>query len=108
MLELDKLHVKIGKRAISFSPEVTLHSLALLMQDNKNLRIAKERNVKKRTRSTNHLPYEEGLTVEEALQLAAQLGLLVEEDRVESHAEVELPSQPNGPAARAPSRCMYI
>ena len=75
------------------------------MHDNDNLRIVNERSVKKSTRSTKHLSCEEGLTVEEALQLAAQLDLPVEEDRVESFAEVELPSQPTRLAARAPSRC---
>jgi hypothetical protein len=84
---------------------LTLHTLALLMQDNANLRIANEKIVKKSGRSTKHLPCEEGLTIEEALQLAAQLDLPVEEDRVESHAEVELPSQPTRPSARAPPRC---
>jgi len=84
---------------------LTLHTLALLMQDNANLRIANEKIVKKSGRSTKHLPCEEGLTVEEALQLAAQLDLPVEEDVVQSHAEVELPSQPTRPAARAPPRC---
>jgi hypothetical protein len=84
---------------------LTLHTLALLVEDNANLRMANEKIVKKRTRSTNHLPCEEGLTVEEALQLAAQLDLPVEEDRVESHAEVELSSQPTRSAPRAPPRC---
>jgi hypothetical protein len=84
---------------------LTLHTVALLMQDNKNLRIASEKSVKKRTRSTKHLPCEEGLTIEEALQLAAQLDLPVEEDVVESHAEVELPIQADRPATRAPPRC---
>jgi hypothetical protein len=63
---------------------LTLHTLVLLMHDNTNLRIASERSAKKGTRSTKHLPCEEGLTVEEALQLAAQLNLPVEEDVVES------------------------
>jgi hypothetical protein len=84
---------------------LTLHTLVLLMHDNTNLRIASERSAKKGTRSTKHLPCEEGLTVEEALQLAAQLNLPVEEDVVESQTEVELPNQPTRPAARAPPRC---
>jgi hypothetical protein len=55
--------------------------------------------------AVGHLTCEEGLTVGEALQLAAQLDLPVEEDVVESHTEVELPSQPTRLAARAPPRC---
>jgi hypothetical protein len=84
---------------------LSLHSLALLAQENANLRMANEKIVKKRGRSTKHLPCAEGLTIEEALQLAIQLDLPVEEDEVESHAEVELPSQPTRAAARAPPRC---
>ena len=75
------------------------------MQDNANLRMANEKFVKKLSQSTKRLPCEESLTVEEALQLATQLDLLVEENVVESHTEVELPSQPTRPAARAPLRC---
>lgn len=84
---------------------LALHNTALLAQDNTNLRIANEKIVKKRGRSTKHIPCEEGLTIEEALQLATQLDLPVEQDGLESHAEVELPSQPTRPAARAPPRC---
>jgi hypothetical protein len=67
--------------------------------------MANEKSVKNSTRPAKSLPCEEGLTVQEALQLAAQLGLPVEEDVVESHAEVEFPSQPTRPATRAPPRC---
>lgn len=60
--------------------------------------------VKKRNRSTKRLPYTEGLTIKEALQLAIQLDLPEEDNKIESHAEVELSSQPTRPAARAPPR----
>lgn len=61
---------------------LSLNALALLMQDNANLRIGNENIVKKHGQSTKHLPCEEVLTVEEALQLATQLDLPVEEDIV--------------------------
>jgi hypothetical protein len=54
----------------------------LLMLDNANLCMDKATFVKKRSQSTKCLFCEAGLTVEEAIQLAAQLDLLVEEDMV--------------------------
>jgi hypothetical protein len=84
---------------------ISLHNLTLLAQENANLRIANEKIVKKRGRSTKHIPCEEGLTMEEGLLLATQLDLPVEEGVVQSHAEVKLPSQPTRPVARAPPRC---
>ncbi|CEJ58776.1 hypothetical protein PMG11_07422 [Penicillium brasilianum] len=82
-----------------------LHNTALLAQENANLRMANERIVKKRNRSNRKIPYEEGLTVEEGLQLATQLDLPEEAPRVESHTQGELPSQADRPATRAPPRC---
>jgi hypothetical protein len=61
--------------------------------------------IKKRNRSTKRIPCAEGLTIKEAIQLAKQLDQLEEDDRVDSHAEVELPSQPIMPAKRALPRC---
>jgi hypothetical protein len=46
---------------------LSLHSAALLAEDNANLRVANEKIVKKRNRSHKFIPYEEGLTVEEGL-----------------------------------------
>ena len=46
---------------------LALYSSALLEEDNANLRIANEKMVKKRNRSTKKIPYEEGLTIEEAI-----------------------------------------
>jgi hypothetical protein len=60
------------------SSYLSLYGAALLAQDNANLRMANEKIIKKCGRSTRQLPSEEGLTVEEALQLAAQLDLPVE------------------------------
>ena len=59
---------------------IALHNTALLAQENANLRIANEKVVKKRTRSTKQIPCEEGLTVEEGLQLVQQLNQPVEGD----------------------------
>jgi hypothetical protein len=67
--------------------------------------MANKKIVKKRNRSTRRIPCAEGLTIKEAIQLAKQLNQLEEDDRVDSHVEVELPSQPTRPAARAPPRC---
>jgi hypothetical protein len=50
--------------------------------------MANEKIVKKRNRLTGQMPYGEGLTVEEGLQLVAQLDLLAEEVVVDSHAQV--------------------
>jgi hypothetical protein len=67
--------------------------------------MANEKMVKKRNRSTKKIPCEECLTIEEAIQLATQLNQPEEDDGVDSHAEVELPSQPIRPTAGAPRRC---
>ena len=82
-----------------------LHNTALLAQENANLRIANEKIVKKRNRPTRQIPCGEGLTVEEGLQLVAQLDLPAEEATVDSHAQGQLPSQADRPATRAPPRC---
>jgi hypothetical protein len=84
---------------------LSLHSAALLTQDNTNLRVANERIVKKRNRPNRKIPYEEGLTVEEGLQLVEQLNQPVEADGVVSHAQGELPSQQDQPRRRAPPTC---
>jgi hypothetical protein len=43
---------------------IALHNTALLAQENADLRVANEKVVKKRNRSTRQIPCEEGLTVE--------------------------------------------
>jgi hypothetical protein len=50
-----------------------LHNTALLAHENANLRVANEKIVKKRNRLTKQIPCEEGLTVEEGLQVVKQL-----------------------------------
>ena len=84
---------------------LSLHTAVLLTKDNANLRAANEKIVKKRNRSHKHIPCEEGLTVEEGLQLVEQLNQPVEADGVVSHMQGELPSQANPPPTRAPPRC---
>ena len=84
---------------------IALHNTALLAQENANLRIANERIVKKRNRSNRKIPCEEGLSVEEGLQLVEQLNQPVEANRVVSYVQGELPSQANPPPTRAPPRC---
>ena len=46
---------------------IALHNTAILAQDNANLRVANEKVVKKRNRSTRQIPCEEGLTIDEGL-----------------------------------------
>ena len=84
---------------------IALHNTALLAQENANLRAANKKVVKKRNRSTRQIPCEEGLTVEEGLQLVKQLNQLAEGDGVGSHEQSELPIQANPPRTRAPPRC---
>lgn len=84
---------------------LVLQSGALLAEDNVNLLMASDKIVKKRNRSTGRILYAESLTIEEAMQLAEQLNQPEEDDGVDSHAEIELPSQPNMPARRAPPKC---
>lgn len=84
---------------------IALYNTALLAQENANLYAANEKVVKKRTRSTKQIPCEECLTVEEGLQLIAQLDLPAEAPAVDSHAQGELPIQPDQPATRALPRC---
>ncbi|KAJ5735363.1 uncharacterized protein N7483_000488 [Penicillium malachiteum] len=84
---------------------ISLHNTALLAQENANLRAANEKKRQKRSRSTRQVPCEQGLTVEEGLQLLTQLELPVEAPAVEPHTQVELPIQPNQPAPRAQPRC---
>jgi hypothetical protein len=83
---------------------MVMHSAALLSQENANLRAANEKKRQKRQRSTRHIPYEEGLSVEEAIQLVKQLNQPVEGDRVGSHEQGELPNQAIQPRPRAPPR----
>jgi hypothetical protein len=84
---------------------LSLHNLALTLQDNANLRAANEKIIKRRNLSARQIPCEAGLTVEEGLRLVEQLNQLVEADGVVSHAQGELPSQANPPRTRAPPRC---
>jgi hypothetical protein len=46
-----------------------LYNTILLAKEVSNLRMANQRIVKKRQRSTRQIPYEEGLSVKESLQL---------------------------------------
>jgi hypothetical protein len=84
---------------------IALHNTALLAQENANLRVANEKVVKKRTRSTKQMPCEVGLTVEESLQEVTQPDLPAESPAVEPHAQGELAIQADRPATRAPARC---
>ena len=84
---------------------IALHNTALLAQEVTNLRAANEKIVKKRSRSTKYIPYEQGLTVEEGQQLVTQLDLPAEAPTVDSYTQGELPIQADQPAKRAPPRC---
>ena len=84
---------------------IALHNTALLAQEVTNLRAANKKIVKKRKRTARQIPYEEGLTVEEGLQVVEQLNQPVEGDGVVSHTQGELPCQADLPRTRAPPRC---
>ncbi|KAJ5655071.1 hypothetical protein N7490_002074 [Penicillium lividum] len=84
---------------------LSLHSTALLAQENASLRAANEKKRQKRNRSNRQIPCDSGLTVEEGLQLATQLDLLDEAALVDLHTQGEPPIQPGQPAKRAPPRC---
>jgi hypothetical protein len=84
---------------------LSLHYTALLAQENANLRAVNEKIVKKRNRSHKQIPCEEGLTVEEGLQLVAQLDSPAEAPVIESDTQGEFPIQADRPATRAPPRC---
>jgi hypothetical protein len=84
---------------------LALHTAALLSQENANLRTANKKKRQKRQRSTRQIPYEEGLSVKEAIQLAKQLNQPVEGVGVGSHKQGELPNQAIQPRPRAPPRC---
>ena len=84
---------------------IALHNTALLAEENANLRIANEKVIKKRTRSTKQIPCKEGLTVKEGLQLVEQLNQPVEGDQVLSPAQGDLPIQQDQRATRAQPRC---
>ena len=84
---------------------LSLHNLALYIQDNTNLRAANKKIIKKRNRLTKKIPCEAGLTVEEGLQLVEQLNQPVEADEVVSHEQGDLPTQQDQPRRRAPLRC---
>lgn len=80
---------------------IALHNTPLLAQENMNLHAANEKVVKKRTWSTKQIPYERGLTIEEGLQVIALLDLrAAEAPAVDSHAQGELPIQPDQPAKK--------
>ena len=61
--------------------------------------------MKKCNRLTRQIPCEEGLTVDEGLQLVEQLNQPVEGDGVVSYTQGDLPIQQDQPATRAWPRC---
>jgi hypothetical protein len=48
---------------------MVMYSATLLSQENANIRAANEKKRQKRQRSTRQIPYEEGLSIEEGIQL---------------------------------------
>jgi hypothetical protein len=84
---------------------VVLYNAALLAQENANLRTVNEKVVKKCTRSTKQIPCEEGITVEEGLQLVNQLNQPVESNQVLSPAQGDVSIQQDQRAMRAQPRC---
>ena len=83
---------------------LALHGGALLAKENTDYHTANKKKHQKRNRSTRQIFCEEGLTVEEDLQLAQQLKSLDEAIQVDSHTQSELRNQAAGSATRAPPR----
>ncbi|KAJ5595836.1 DNA binding HTH domain Psq-type, partial [Penicillium hetheringtonii] len=81
---------------------VALHNTALLAQKNVNLYTANKKVVKKYTRSTKQILCKEDLTVEESLQLIAQLDLPAEAPAIDFYTQSKLSIQPDQLATRAP------
>ena len=84
---------------------ISLHNIALLAQGNANLRQANEKKHQKGNRSTEQIPCDSVLTVEEGLQLVARLVLPAEGPAVDSYTQGELSFQADRPATKAPPRC---
>ncbi|KAJ5220823.1 uncharacterized protein N7469_009710 [Penicillium citrinum] len=84
---------------------IALHNTALLAQKNVNLYTANKKVVKKYTRSTKQILCKEDLTVEESLQLIAQLDLPAEAPAIDFYTQSKLSIQPDQLATRAPPRC---
>lgn len=51
------------------------------------------------------MPYKEGMTVEEGIQVVQQLNQLVEDDGVVADMQCDLSTQQDQPRKRAPPRC---
>jgi hypothetical protein len=82
-----------------------LHHIALLAQEDANLRAVNEKKRQKRTKSTMRTAHERGLSIEEGLQLAQQPICPVEADEVVSHKHSDFPTQHDQPRRRAPPTC---
>jgi hypothetical protein len=82
-----------------------LHHTALLVKENADLRAANVKKRRKRTRLTRQIAHEEGLSIEEGLQIVQQPIEPLEVDRVVSHEQFDLPPQPIQLARRAPPTC---
>jgi hypothetical protein len=82
-----------------------MHTVAILAQENADLRRANEKKRQKRTRSNRQIALEEGRSIGEGLQLAQQPEQPVEDSQVVSHEAGESANQADLPRRRAPPRC---
>ena len=87
------------------SAYLSMHTVAILAQENADLRRANEKKRQKRTRSNRHIALEEGRSIGEGLQLAQQPEQLVEDSQVISYKAGESANQADLPRRRAPQRC---
>ncbi|KAJ5743650.1 hypothetical protein N7533_008520, partial [Penicillium manginii] len=87
---------------------LSLHSTALLTQENANLHTANEKKRQKRNRSHRQIPHKGGLSVEEGLLLVEQLVQEEKANRVVLHTLGELPIQTDPPRTRAPPRYIKL
>lgn len=82
-----------------------MHSAVLLAKDNADLRAANEKKRQKHTRSTQQIPHEGGLTVEEASRLIQQPYEPIGRVQPPPPGPIEPPILPPPTVKRAPPRC---
>ena len=87
------------------SAYLSMHTVAILAQENADLRRANEKKRQKRTRSNRQIALEEGRSIGEGLQLAQQPEQPVEDSQVISYKAGESANQADLPRRRAPKRC---
>lgn len=94
---------KIALDQIIKSCYLSMHNAALLAKENADLRAANEKKRQKRTRSKRQIAHEEGLTIEEGLQLVQQQIQPVEHVEQPPQAAIQQTTQPVQRQRRLPT-----